>query len=434
MERFTPLLGIAAIIAIAWLLSTNRRKFPWRMVIWGLALQLLFCVLVLGIPALEIEGPLRLVFVAANNAINATLDFTLEGSRFVFGSLLDIPKSGFILAFQVLPTIIFIGALMSVLYHLGVMQKITYVFAWIMLRTMKASGAETLASAANIFVGQTEAPLVIRPFIAFMTRSELLCVMIGGMANTAGGVMAAYVGLLRDRMPDIAGHLLTASVLSAPAALLLAKVLMPEESVPQTYGSIPKESTLSPHANTIDAAASGASEGLTLALNVGAMLIAFIALIAMVNSVFGVFGDWIGFSNWGHALIPEALRGTDGQVRLSLQAILGWGFAPLAWLIGVPKEDILVAGALIGEKTVLNEFVAYVHLAEISSKMSDRTFLILSYALSGFANFSSIAIQIGGIAPLAPERRGDLARLGLRALVGGTLASLMTAAVVSLFI
>lgn len=418
MERLISLVGLAALVGLAWLCSNNKRKFPLKLVIWGVLLQVLFCLLVLGIPALGFPGPLLFVFTAANAAINATIDFTLEGSRFVFGDLLDTKKNGFILAVQVLPTIIFIGALMSVLYHIGIMQKVCHFFAVIMQKTMKTSGAETLAAAANIFVGQTEAPLIIKPFVPKMTQSELLCVMIGGMANTAGGVMAAYVGLLRDRMPDIAGHLLTASILSAPAALLITKVMYPETSKPETFGKIPKESNKSPHANVIDAAASGASEGLTLALNVAAMLIAFIALIALLNAVLSNIGMWFGFT----------------ETKLTLQYLLGWVFMPIAWLVGVPAQDLHAAGALLGEKTILNEFVAYLHLSEQAGQLSDRGFIILSYCLSGFANFSSIAIQIGGIAPLAPERRGDLARLGIRSVIGGTLATLMTAAVVGLFI
>jgi CNT family concentrative nucleoside transporter len=418
MERFISIIGLAALVGIAWLCSNNKRKFPVRMVVWGILLQVTFCLLVLGIPALGIPGPLLFLFTAANAAVNATIDFTLEGSRFIFGDLLDMKKNGFIFVVQVLPTIIFIGALMSVLYHIGVMQKVTHFFAVIMQKTMKTSGAETLAAAANIFVGQTEAPLIIRPFVAKMTQSELLCVMIGGMANTAGGVLAAYVGLLRDRMPDIAGHLLTASILSAPAALLITKVMYPETSKPETYGRLPKESSKSPHANAIDAAASGAGEGLTLALNVAAMLIAFIALIALVNAILSWFGGFIGFVD----------------TKLTLQWLLGWIFMPIAFLVGIPTQDLFTAGTLLGEKTILNEFVAYVHLSEKAGTLSDRGFIILSYCLSGFANFSSIAIQIGGIAPLAPERRGDLARLGIRAVIGGTLATLMTGAVVGLFI
>ncbi|MGE0529623.1 MAG: NupC/NupG family nucleoside CNT transporter [Bdellovibrionales bacterium] len=433
LYRLTSLLGIFVLIGLAWLLSENRRRFPARLVAWGVALQILFCVLVLGIPALGFSGPLFFLFEAANNAINATIAFTLEGSRFVFGNLLDKDSFGFIFAVQVLPTIIFISSLMSVLYHLGIMQKITHAFALVMQRTMKTSGAETLAAAANIFVGQTEAPLVIKPFLAAMTRSELLCVMVGGMANTAGGVLAAYVILLRDRIPEIGGHLLTASILSAPAALLFSKILVPETARPQTYGTIPQESKHSPHANLIDAAAQGAGEGLTLALNVAAMLLGFIALIAAANSVFALIGDAIGFASWGQALIPEDLR-TGGPVKLSFQLILGWLFAPVAWIIGVPYDEIALAGGLLGEKTILNEFVAYSHLSDLSARVSDRTFILMSYALSGFANFASIAIQIGGISPLAPTRRADLARLGLRALIGGTLASMLTGAVVGLFI
>lgn len=367
LYRLTSLLGIAVLIAIAWAFSTDRRRFPARLVIWGMALQLLFCVIVLGIPALAIPGPLRFFFEAANNGINAALDFTLEGSRFIFGDLIDTKKFGFIFAVQVVPTIIFVGSLMSVLYHVGIMQKVTHVFAVIMQKTMKTSGAETLAGAANIFVGQTEAPLIVKPFVQNMTNSELLCVMIGGMANTAGGVMAAYVGLLRERVPDIAGHLLTASIMSAPAALLLTKVLLPETETPETYGRIPRESSVSPHANVIDAAASGASEGLSLALNVTAMLIAFIALMAMANAALGTLGEWIGFAHWGGALVPTELA-AGATPRLSLQLLLGWLFAPLAWAIGIPAQEIPIAGALLGEKTILNEFVAFVHLADLSGR------------------------------------------------------------------
>lgn len=432
LDRLMSLLGVAVLVGIAWGFSSNRRAFPLRLVVWGLILQVVFCVVVLGVPAMGFTGPLRFMFTAANDAIDAAIGFTQEGSSFVFGKLTDTKQLGFVLAVQVLPTIIFIGSLMSVLYHVGVMQRITHLFAVIMQKTMGTSGAETLAAAANIFVGQTEAPLIIKPFVSGMTNSELLCVMVGGMANTAGGVMAAYVGLLHERMPDIAGHLLTASILSAPAALLITKVMMPETERPQTFGRIPEESTVSPHANVIDAAASGAAEGLTLALNVAAMLIAFIALMAMLNGLLGAFGNVIHFANWGADLVPDVLRKPGTPPTLSLQMVLGWIFAPVAWAIGIPRHEIAAAGALMGEKTILNEFVAYVHLADLAGRLSDRTFILMSYALSGFANFSSIAIQIGGIAPLAPHRRGDLARLGLRAVVGGTLASMMTATIVGL--
>lgn len=434
MQSLVSLFGIFGLMAVAWAFSSNRRRFPWKLCLWGVSLQFLFSVLVLGIPSQGIQGPLRGVFTAANAAVMATIDYTLVGSKFLFGEMMDVKKYGFILALQILPTIIFIAALMAVLYHLGIMQKIILAFAVVMQKTMKTSGAETLAAAANIFVGQTEAPLLVKPFVMKMTRSELLCIMVGGMANTAGGVLAAYVGLLRDRQPDIAGHLLTASILSAPAALLVSKILIPEEDRPDTYGKIPKEVAVSPHANVIDAAASGANEGLSLALNVGAMLLAFIALMALLNAMIGGIGGWIGFETWGQALVPEALKTAAGPTPLSLQMILGWFFAPLAYIIGIPWSEVPLASALLGEKTILNEFVAYVHLAEINERLSDRSFIILSYALSGFANFSSIAIQIGGIGGLAPERRQDLAKLGLKAVLGGTLATLMTAAVVGVFL
>lgn len=434
MQQMISLFGVFALIGLAWLLSADRRRFPLRICLWGVGLQFIFCVLILGIPSLGFTGPLKGVFAAANSAVMATLDYTLAGSRFMFGDLMNTDKYGFVLALQVLPTIIFISALMAVLYHLGVMQKIILFFALIMQKTMKTSGAETLSAAANIFVGQSEAPLLIKPFVLGMTRSELLCIMVGGMANTAGGVMAAYVGLLRDRQPDIAGHLLTASILSAPASLLFAKILLPESSTPETFGRIPKESTVSPHANVIDAAANGASEGLSLALNVGAMLLAFIALMAMMNALLGGAGHFIGFDSWGQGMIPEALKTPGQSTALSFQLVLGWVFAPIAFLIGIPLNEIYLAGALLGEKTILNEFVAYVHLADLSAAFSDRTFILLSYALSGFANFSSIAIQIGGIGGMAPTRRMDLARLGVKAVIGGTLSTLMTAAVVGVFI
>lgn len=434
MAQLNSFLGVFGLIAIAWMFSNNKRKFPLRIVIWGVALQFIFCLLILGIPILGIQGPLRFAFSAANEAIMAMIDFTLEGSRFVFGdTLLDSKKTGFIIAFQVLPTIIFMASLMAVMYQIGVMQKVIHGIAWIMQKTMKTSGAETLSNAANIFVGQTEAPILIKPFVAAMTRSELFCIMVGGMANTAGGVLAAYVGLLRDRMPDIAGHLLTASVISGPASLLIAKIIIPETEKSKTLGKIPKDVTKPIHANVIDAAANGAVEGLQLALNVATMLIAFIALVALVNAAFGHVGDWIGFADWGKNLVPAELAGEAGP-RLSMQVIMGWLFAPLAWLIGIPANEMLLAGGFLGEKTVLNEFVAYVHLSQLADKMSDRTFVLLSYALCGFANFSSIAIQIGGLGGMAPSRRADLARLGLISVFGGTLCTLMIAAVVGVFI
>ena len=434
MAQLNSFLGVFGLIVIAWLFSDNKQKFPWRIVIWGVALQFIFCLLILGVPILGIAGPLKFAFTAANDAVMALIDFTLEGSRFVFGdTLLDSKKTGFIIAFQVLPTIIFMASLMAVMYQVGVMQKVIHAIAWLMQKTMRTSGAETLSNAANIFVGQTEAPILIKPFVAAMTRSELFCIMVGGMANTAGGVLAAYVGLLRDRMPDIAGHLITASVISGPASMMIAKIMIPETEQPKTYGKIPKEVTKPIHANVIDAAANGAIEGLQLALNVATMLIAFIALVALSNAVVGLAGDWIGFANWGAILVPNELM-TSEPPRLSLQLILGWAFAPLAALIGVPWNEAGIAGSFLGEKVVLNEFVAYVHLSQLADKLSDRTFILLSYALCGFANFSSIAIQIGGIGGMAPDRRSDLAKLGIKSIIGGTICTLMIAAVVGTFV
>lgn len=419
--KILPLFGLFLFVLFAYSLSKQRSKIDWRLVTWGFGLQLTLCLLVLGIPFLGIDGPARFLFEWTSRGVNAVLNYTLEGSKFLFGDLVDTKKSGFIIAFQVLPTIIFMASLMSVLYHLKIMQVVIRGTAWVMQKSMKTSGAETLSAAANIFVGQTEAPLVVKPFIQKMTQSELFCVMTGGMATVAGGVLAAYVGLLRDRIPDIAGHLLTASVLSAPAALAFAKIMIPETQRSETQGQLPKDSEESPHANVIDAAASGASEGLGLALNVGAMLLAFIALIALVNGVLGGFGELFHFKAWA-------------QQDLSVQMILGWIFSPLALLMGVPLDEMTIAGSLLGEKVVLNEFFAYVHLAEVSQNLSDRSVVILSYALCGFANFSSIAIQLGGIGGLAPERRKEMALLGIRSIIAGSLACFSTACVASFFI
>ncbi len=429
MERFIPILGLIVFVALAYALSSRKRAIDWRLVAWGFALQFVLCILVLGIPAFGVSGPLRFLFEATSQGVNAILDYTLEGSRFLFGDLVNTDKMGYIVAVQVLPTIIFMASLMSVLYHLKVMQYVIRFSAWLMQKSMRTSGAETLAAAANIFVGQTEAPLVVKPFVERMTRSELFCLMTGGMATVAGGVLAAYVGLLRVHIPDIAGHLLTASVLSAPAALLFAKIMIPETEVSETKGSLPKDSLGSPHANVIDAAASGASEGLSLSLNVAAMLLAFIALIALVNGILGSVGELLSFESFSALVFPK-----DPPQTLSVQLILGWIFAPIAWLMGVPSHEILQAGALLGEKTVLNEFFAYIHLAEMGSQLSERSIIILSYALCGFANFSSIAIQLGGIGGLAPKRRSEMAVLGIRSVIAGSLACFSTACIVSFFL
>lgn len=433
MSQSLGILGLICLLGIAYAFSTHRQQVNKKLVIWGLGLQVAFALLVLGIPSIGWHGPLKAFFSWTNTFIINILTFTDEGSRFLFGPLIDPEKTkGFIFALQVLPTIIFVSSFVAIAYHFGLMQKIIRGIAILMQKTMGISGAESLSTAANIFVGQTEAPLVIRPYLAKMTRSELMATMTGGMATVAGGVMAAYVGLLKDRIPEIAGHLLTASIMSAPAALAIAKIMNPETEKPETLGGIPKESG-SRYANAIEAAARGASEGLTLALNVAAMLLAFIALIAAFNAGLSLLGDWLNFASWGHDLTPKALL-VDGRAELSLQLLFAWIFAPLAWLMGIPWAEAPLAGAFLGEKISINEFVAYLHLSQMASELSDRSVIILSYALCGFANFSSIAIQIGGIGTLAPERKGDLAKLGLRSVLGGSLAAFMTATIAGILI
>lgn len=414
-ERLISFIGAFIFLAIAYLISKSRRKVSWRLVIIGTALTWLFAFLAIGIPALNIPGPMQFIFSAANSAVVHLLKFTEEGSRFVFGDLVNTSKIGFIFAFQVLPTIIFMASLMAVLYQIGFMQPVVHFLAVIMQKLMGTSGAEALSNAANIFVGQTEAPLVIKPFVSKMTQSELLAVMVGGMATVAGGVLAAYTGMLRSFIPDIAGHLLTASFMSAPAAFVMAKLLLPETETPQTLGGVPPEAKKKAYSNVLEAAAGGASEGVYLAINVAAMLLAFIALIALVNGVLGWLGQLLGLS-------------------ISFEILLGWFFAPFAWLMGIPWTECIEAGALLGQKTILNEFVAYFNFASSGQSMSPRTAIILSYALCGFANFSSIAIQIGGIGGIAPERKADLAKLGILAVIGGTLATFLTAAIAGVLI
>jgi len=414
-QRFVSLGGLLAIVALAWLLSKHRDRVAWRLVGWGIGLQLIFGVIVMKTRA----G--RWFFSVLNDVVLALLGFTAKGTEFIFG---DFASENFTIAINVLPTLIFFSALMTMLYHLGLMQRIVSGFAWLMRRTMKTSGSETLATAANTFVGQTEAPLMVAPFIKGMTQSELMALMTGGFATVAGGVLAAYVGLLESVVPNIAGHLIAASVMSAPAALVIAKVMWPETESSETGGETRIEVDR-PDVNLIDAAARGATEGMKLALNVGAMLIAFIALIALGNALLGLpfhlYNEWIG------------LEGAGAVQPWTLQKILGWIFWPFAFLIGVPVAECGFVGALLGEKLVLTEFIAYLHLHEALSNnlatLSPRTVVIASYALCGFANFGSIGIQLGGIGGIAPERRHDLARLGPRAMFAGMLGSLMTAAV-----
>ena len=405
--------GLAVLISIAFSLSSNRKEVDWKLVISGIGLQLFFAILVILVPGgREFFEVLSRIFVTI-------IGFAMDGSAFIFGPLADPSNLGFIFAFQVLPTIIFFASLMAVLYHLGLMQKIVQAMAWVMLKVMRISGSESLSVAANVFVGQTEAPLVVRPYISRMTESELFTMMVGGMATIAGGVLAAYITMLggADEAARIfyAKHLLSASIMAAPATIVIAKLLKPETEESLTKGkvSLHVEKTAT---NVIEAAANGAGDGVKLALNVGGMLLAFVALIALVNYPLGWIGELTGL---------EAIAGQP----LSLSMILGYLLSPLAWVIGIPWQDAVTVGGLIGEKAVTNEFVAYAHLNEIQHTLTPKALLISTYALCGFANFSSIAIQIGGIGGLAPERRSDLARLGLTAVLGGTLATMMTATI-----
>jgi CNT family concentrative nucleoside transporter len=557
MQNAVSAVGMLVLILIAWTMSEDRRRFPWRVVAWGLALQLLFGFLVLR------WQPGAQFFLKLNDVFNALLSFSKEGAVFVFNSVGSAEPSsqaappslkeyltrlgaesrdpvvqaavrsgavpGFFFAFQVLTTIIFFSALLSVLYYLGVMQKIVLLFARIMAHTMGVSGAESLSNSANIFVGQTEAPLVVRPYIERMTRSELMAIMVGGFANTAGGVLGAYVLMLVGHFPNIASHLIAASVLSAPAAFIFAKVLVPEKEVPLTRGDVRMEVPIE-DANVIDAASTGTTIGWQLAINVGAMLVSFVALVAMGNLIVSWFGQFfhgpagllvfdlmaaaalasllwaeyreapddrklwlslvalvfgslvvrfaggggaarslmlVGLAAWiplflqtgrqrrfgtvgwasvaGIAVVANlvyAFFGPLGEATgLSLQLILGWLHWPIALVMGVPIQDCLVVGRILGEKLILTEFVAYLDLANLigaasrgeAAPLDPRSIVIVSYALCGFANVASIGIQIGGIAPLAPSRRHDIARLGLKAMVGGALATFMIACVAGVF-
>ncbi|HTO77353.1 MAG TPA: NupC/NupG family nucleoside CNT transporter [Thermoanaerobaculia bacterium] len=405
--RFLGLLGVAVILGVALLFSHNRRAIRWRTVGWAFALQVAFAFLVLdwdqGKNAIE----------RFSSFVSNAIGYADQGSSFLFGWLagpqdalgqkLGLPIGGFLFAFKVLPLIIFICAFFSILYHFGIIQRIVQAMAWVMQRTMKVSGAEALCVAANVFIGQTEAPVMIAPYIARMTTSELLTMMTGGMAHVSGAVMLAYV-----TMGAPLKYLITASVMAAPGTFLIAKILWPETEEPVTMGEV-KMKVEKTSANFIDAAAAGASQGMTLVLNISAMLIAFVALVAMANGVLG----WAG--------------GLFGASGFSLQTIFGWVLAPLAFVMGTPKADIPIVANLIANKTVINEFFAFSMLKGVVGQLSDKGKLIATFSLCGFANFSSIGIQIGGIGGLAPTRKSDLARLGMRALLAGSLVSFMTA-------
>src|SRR5262244_3448110 len=407
MGRFTGILGMAVILALAWAFSTDRRAIKLKTILWGLGLQL-----ALGFFVLR-SGLGGRIFGFLGNGANKLLSFSYAGSEFVFGDI-GLPKElsrlGFSFAFQVLPTIIFIAAFFAVLYHIGVMQLIIRVAAWIVTRVMGASGAESLNVAASIFMGQTEAPLTIRPFLPRLTKSELMTVMTSGMAHFSGGMMAAYIHV-GGADPT---NLLTAVIMTAPGTLLMAKMLVPETETPLTAGRV-EMPQMEKDSNILGAIARGTIDGLHLAMNVGAMLIVFLALLAFVNACMG----------WIHLHI--------GWFPYNLQLVLGWLFSPVAWLIGIPWHDAAAIGNLLGTRMVLNEFVAFAQLGTIKSALDPRSFTIATFALCGFANFSSIGIQIGGIGALAPEQRDQLAKFGIRAMLAGTMANLISASIVGIF-
>lgn len=434
MDIFSVLrgiLGLAILLSIAFLFSNNKKKVDWKLVATGVLMQIVFAFFVLK------TGIGRDIFSGISKVFVSLLNFSIEGARFVFGPLAVSPETtgslGFFFAFQVLPTIIFFASLMAIFYHFGIMQRVVQGIAWVMARLMGTSGAESLSVAANVFIGQTEAPLVVRPYIATMTKSELLTMMVGGMAHIAGGVMAAYVQMLGvayakargwpvdTAQVQFAGHLLTASIMSAPATMMIAKILIPETGDPLTKGSV-KIKIEKSHSNVIEAAASGASDGVRLAINVAGMLLAFIALIALFNFLLLNIGYWFNINTYCQQNFGRPL---------SLELLFGLVFQFIAFAIGVPWKDALPVGSLMGIKLVLNEFVAYSRLADIIPlhQLSDKAITISTYALCGFANFSSIAIQIGGISPLAENRRSDIAKLGLKAVLGGTIATWMTATI-----
>ena len=430
--RLRALVGLGLLIALAWALSSKRNQISWKLVGWGLGLQVAFALLVLRTP-LGVA-----MFEGLNHVVHAVLGYGTEGARFVFGNLVgnEVPvgsidangsfvaspdtvaRSGAFFAFRILPNIIFISSLMTVLYHLGIMQRVVRSVAWVMQRTMKTSGAETLCAASNIFVGMMESPLVVKPYIERMTESELMAIMTAGLATISGSVLAAYAGMLSPFEPDAAGHLIAASIMSAPAAFVMAKLLVPETEEPTTLGLL-TEDVARDDVNVIDAAARGAGEGLRLALVVGAMLIAFIALVSMLNGVIG----WVG--------------ALGGFADLTLERILGGVLAPVAWMLGIPWADAGLIGQMIGVDFVLNEFVAFARLsgALASGQAVDpRSVVIGIYALTTFANFGSVAMTIAGIGAIAPSRRPDLARLGLKSMLAGLLASLATAAVAGILL
>jgi CNT family concentrative nucleoside transporter len=414
--------GITVFLGVAVLFSADRKNIPWRVVGVGLLLQFALAALVMHVPPVRIGVELVGLFFVK------LLGFTADGTRFLFGSLLDEQSHGVIFALSVLPSIVFFSALSAALYYLGILQKIVHGMAWIFSKTMRLSGPETLSASANVFLGQTEAPLLIRPWLAGMTKSEILCIMIGGMATVAGAVMIAYISLLGGGDPAqqlvFATHLLTKSVITVPAALMIAKILLPQTEPVDTSLHLAQESN---GVNLLDAICRGTTDGVKLAVNVGAMLLVFTALVALVNYV---LEGWIGELTGWNTLITAWSGGVfDG---FSLDLLLGMIFAPVAWLMGISGDAVMVSGALLGERTMLNEFVSFVRLGELKATgafADPRNLMILTYALAGFANIVSIGVQIGGIGGLAPSQRETLARFGWKALLGASLACFMTGAV-----
>lgn len=422
MEYLRGLIGIVALLGVAYIFSTNKKAVDWRLVGIGVSLQALFGFLITQVEF--IAG----IFLAISKGFVKFLSFSQEGAIFLFGDLAT-NTFGFIFAFQVLPTIVFFSTVAAMLYYLGILQKLVYVIAWVMARSMKLSGAESLSAAGNIFLGQTEAPLLVKPFIATMTRSELMCLMAGGMATIAGGVMAGYIAFLGGDSPEeqsrFAAYLLGASIMNAPAAIVMSKIIIPQTN-PEGVSDKLELSGEGMGVNLIDAMSRGASDGLKLAVNVGGMLLAFIAVIAAVNYLLSsVIGEFLNINLWIQS-------STGGQFQgLTLEYILGQVFRVFAWLIGVEWQDTLQVGSLLGQKTVINEFVAYLGLADLkeAGSLSPKSIVIATYALCGFSNFSSIAIQVGGIGSIVPSQQAELSRLGMRALLAASLACMMTASI-----
>lgn len=421
------LLGMASLIFIAYLFSFNRRTIRWKTVFIGLAFQLLIAVGVLRV------GFIKSGFEAVGQVFVSILDYTKAGSEFLFGGMLDVNSFGFIFAFQVLPTIIFFSALTSVLFYFGIIQIVVRAMGWLLTKLLNISGAESLSAAGNIFLGQTEAPLLIKAYLEKMNKSEILLVMVGGMATVAGAVLAAYIGFLGGDDPELrltfAKHLLAASVMAAPGAVVISKILYPQTEPIETDVNVSSEKIGS---NFLDAIANGTTEGLKLALNVGAMLLVFVAFIAMINGILNWVGGFTSVNSW----IAE----NSAYDSLSMEAILGTVFAPLMWLIGVAKEDMMMMGQLLGIKLVASEFVGYIQLAELKDASNglhltyEKSIIMATYMLCGFANFASIGIQIGGIGSLAPGQRKTLSEFGMKALIGGSIASLISAAIAGMII